>query len=720
VRDGRELVVEDDWAGDHGIAVGDRVPVATGGGRASLRVVGTFEFEGGTSFPGPGLSAMPLRSARALMGVPTGFTSVNVRATDRSQAGELRRDLRAELGPGLKVQSPDQLGEDFEGQVEAFNVVLYFFSGVALFVGCFLILNSFNMTVLQRTREIGMLRALGAGRGLIVRTLLVEALALGVIGAVLGLGLGLGLALGLIELMRGLELPVADLTISPGAALTAVVAGVLATAVGAFYPAWRAGRMAPIRAVLGAQQSTGRPSVYRAAVGLALLLPGLVLGGSFWFGGAGSTSTLAAVGGIGLTMAMFVGMVLLSPFVIMPLIRLLSVPFRILIPAGGRLAADSVRANAARTSATAAALMIGLAVVVTNAGMSGSFLSTIDSQIDSAFTRDFTVTPIGTALEDAGEQTVPASLRRRIGRLPQTGVATPLRSVLVDLPGLGRAEPGLVVGIDPERYGRVDETPIEGRSRDQALAEMGDGGVIVGKLYADKADLAVGDRVRLRGPDGTRQVPIVGVLDAVGEFGGMTMQISLAVMRHVYGVTADAQLAVTARSADSRPVLERTINGLIRRDYPNLELLSSAELKQSIEDDVEQQFAMFNAILVIAVIVSLLGVINTLAMSVMQRTREIGVLRALGSSRWQVRRTILDESLLITLAGGLVGIAFGALTSWAWVQSLGAVLPGIAYRFPIETSLLVAAAAIGLGAIAAVIPARRAARLSVIGALSYE
>jgi putative ABC transport system permease protein len=720
VRSGREVVVADEWAGDHGIAVGDRIPVATGGGRASLRVVGTLTFEGGLSFAGPGLSAMPLASARALMGIPSGFNTVNVTAANRSKAEQLRDALRRELGTGFEVRSPDQLGEDFAGELGALNVVLYFFSGVALFVGGFLILNSFNMTVLQRTREIGMLRTLGAPRRLIVRTLLIEAIALGLIGTALGLGLGIGLGLGLIELMRGLDFPVADLEFSSGAAVVAVATGLLATTMGAFYPAWRAGRMEPIRAVLGTAPVRRRPHLYRVALGLALLLPGLILGGSFWFGGENSGTTLAAIGGIGLTMAMFVGMAVLAPFVVMPLIRALAAPFRLLIPAGGRLASDSVRSNPARTSATAAALMIGLAVVVTNAGMSGSFLNTVKSQIDSAYARDFTIAPIGTALEDAGEQSVPGSLRSRIERLPDTGVVTPLRSVVVDLPALDQEEEGLILGIEPGAYGEVDTTPIEEQSRDRVLAAVGDGGAIVGRLYARKAALAVGDRITLRGPDGSREVPVAGVLNGIDQSGGMTMQISLSTMRAVYGVTTDAQLAVAAASAPARTALERDLGRLIRRDYPNLELLSSAEVKQNIEDDVNQQFAMFNAILVIAVVVSLLGVVNTLAMSVMERTREIGVLRALGSSRWQVRRTMLDESLLITIAGGLVGIAFGTVIAWTWVKSLEATLPGIGFSFPVNTSVAVAVAAVLLGVLAAILPARRAARLKVIDALNYE
>jgi putative ABC transport system permease protein len=244
--------------------------------------------------------------------------------------------------------------------------------------------------------------------------------------------------------------------------------------------------------------------------------------------------------------------------------------------------------------------------------------------------------------------------------------------------------------------------------------------VIVGRLYARHAHLGVGDRVTLSGADGTHVARVAGVLDTMGEFNGNMMQISLATMRDVYGVTDDAALAVKARSADDRLALERRVAAIVDRDYPNLELLSAAEVKQQIDDQISQQFGLLNAIVAIAVVVSLLGVINTLAMSVIERTREIGVLRALGSSRWQVRLTMLNESLLITIAGAIAGVAVGLLIARVWVGGLESLLPGIAFHFPAVTVLAVAVAAVVLGVVAAILPARRAARLKPIEAISYE
>ena len=198
------------------------------------------------------------------------------------------------------------------------------------------------------------------------------------------------------------------------------------------------------------------------------------------------------------------------------------------------------------------------------------------------------------------------------------------------------------------------------------------------------------------------------------------MRPSLDTMRDIYGDYQPAELAVEARSADARPRLEARIAGLLDREYPNLEMQSAADAKKEVSDEINRTFNMFNAIVIIAIVVSLLGVINTLAMSVIERTREIGVLRALGASRWQVRSTMLDESLMITIAGSLVGVAAGTLISVMWLRGLDDVLPGMSFHFPGPVALAVAVAAVVLGVIAAILPARRAARLKVIEALTYE
>jgi putative ABC transport system permease protein len=716
-RSGPEIALERNWARERGIAVGDRIRVATPTGPAELPVIGLFRWSSGLSFGGRGFAAMPLGAARELTGIERGFMQLSVVVADKRDVPAVQRRVAAALGRGAEVKTPAGFSDEISQQLDALNIVLYFFSGIALFVGGFLILNSFNMTVLQRMREIGTLRTLGASRAMVTRTILAEAAVIGGAGSVLGLALGVGLASGLIALMRGMEMPVGRLHVTAGPAVTAVLVGVLVTAVGAAWPARRAGRVSPIRAVLGARGVSRAPRRVRVLAGLALFVPGLVFGGAFW-GGNGGGDALSGLYGISLTMAMFAGMALLAPFVIMPVIRLLAWPLCRLFPAGGRLAADALLSDPLRTAATAAALTIGLSVVVVNSTFSASFMGSVEDQLERSFARDFTVQAAGQSLETGGGPGVPKTLTARIAALPGTRAVSPVRVLFLDMPGI--EQQGMAIAYDPAAWGLMDTTPVSGNTRAGALAGVARGGVLAGGAYARAAGLKVGDRVTLRGADATVRAPVVGILDAIGGSGGYEMQVSLATIARVYGVTTDAQLAVRARSDAARAPLERRIEGIVARDYPGLELASMADRKAEIQDQISATFNMFNAIVAIAVIVSLLGVINTLAMSVIERTREIGVLRALGSSRWQVRRTMLDESLLITSAGAFVGILVGLAIGIAWLPGFAQTMPGLTFHFPGATTFAVAVAAIVLGTLAAVIPARRAARMKVIEALAYE
>jgi putative ABC transport system permease protein len=245
------------------------------------------------------------------------------------------------------------------------------------------------------------------------------------------------------------------------------------------------------------------------------------------------------------------------------------------------------------------------------------------------------------------------------------------------------------------------------------------GWVTLGKGWAQETGLGVGDPITIRGPSGTVRTRVAGIVETV-LFGGQTVGMSLRTLERTYGVTADSELALKATSAAARPALRRKVELIVERRYPNLAVLSNDELKSKVESQVNEQFAIFYAIVGVAIFASLFGIVNTLTMSVIERTREIGVLRALGASRWQVRRSIADESLVIGLIGALLGIAVGAGLGYALLEGLSSGIPGVEYRPPVSTMVGVAVAGVVLGLIASVLPARRAARLDVIRAISYE
>lgn len=714
-----QIQLEQSWANAHGLTPGDRIRLATPSGRASPLVAGVFRFNSSLDLGGYGMAAAPLGSVRRMTGKLSGWDEVSVIAAGGVSDEDLARRIRAAVGPGVEVDTPAAKGEEVNEAMSSLDIVLYFFSGMAIFVSAFLILNSFNMTVLQRIRELGTLRALGGSRRRIAGSVLGEALVLAVPGCALGLLLGLGLAELLAAAMRSFfGLPLASLDVTAGAIVASVAVGLLATAAGALYPSLRAGRVAPVLALTGAVRTERRPGRRRALLGLALFLPGMAIGGLFWFSNASGTTT-AAVVGIGSTLTMFVGMVLLAPFLVMPLIDLLARPVRALMPSEGRLASDSLRMNPLRTSATAAALVVTLSVVVVNSTMSASFLGTISAELDAHFARDLTVQPLGYSSYGPPTSGIAPSLRGEIARLPAAGTVTPERIVYMRHLPVG-GEPGLLTAVDPRRWPRVDRTEYEGATTARAMAGLAAGGAVLGKGLADDNGLAVGDTVVLRGAGGVARAPVVATVDTL-EGSGNLVTVSLATMKRAYGIGSDSILAVTAAAPGLRPALDRQVTALLERRYPGFEAVSNAQVKQQYEDAVNQQFSFFNAIVGIAVIVGLLGIINTLSMAVLERTREIGVLRALGGSRWRIRRTMLAESLLISIAGSLVGIALGLLVGVVWILSIReSTLLGLNLQIPTGILATIAALGILIGVLAAIIPARRAAHLDPLKALTYE
>ncbi len=725
VRNGNEVNLQDSWADSQGIELGDRVRFATPAGVKALRVVGLFEFSTGLEFGGQGFGLIPLRRARSLLDRPRGSDEIAVAVDPDADPEAVARQLRRALPSAVKVQTPAAQSEDVQAQLQGFDTVIFFFAAMALFVGGFLIYNSFNMTVLQRTREIGMLRTVGARRGAIVALVEREALILGTVGSLFGLGLGLGLTHLLVELLRASDLPVGKLDFTPTAPIAAVVTGVGTAAFGALIPALRASRVPPIQAVLGTEGLRGRPRPLRGLIGVTLIAAGAA--GAYNLGAADQVSNAEIAGGMAGTLGVFLGIALVAPFLIGPMVRVLSAPARWLLPAEGRLAADAARSDAIRTAATATGLLIGLALVVAIQTLGSSFLRSIEDELDRTFARDLTVQPRGFSPGAGPQQSISHRVSAALARIDEAKVVAPQRMLFVEeLPEppppdqrSGSKTSGVLFAFDPDVFDQVDQTTIEDATREQAFAGLKKGGVTIGRGLADEYGIGVGDTLLLDGPAGKRRAPIVGIVRTVFA-GGQTVGMSLATIERIYGVTADSLIAIKARSEQDRAALRSKVDRLLANRFPNLEALSNEEVKADAEDQFQQVFGFFGAIVAVAVIASLFGIINTLSMSVFERTREIGVLRALGATRRQIRRTIAIESLMIGLIGALLGIGVGAAIGWALLKGLAAGVPGVTYTAPISTIVGVVIAGIVLGLLASILPARRAARQDVIDALGYE
>lgn len=714
-----EIQLQAGWADKHDLAVGERVRMSTPTGLVTFRVSGLYEFEGGLDLGGYGTASMPVQDARPIMDKRGVWDEIDVVAADGVNPSALRAQLDAALGRGVEVATPQAKGDEVQDQLASLDIVLYFFSGIALFVGAFLILNAFNMTVFQRMREIGTLRALGAGRRRVARGILLEAVLLALAGSVAGLALGAGLAVLLVQAMQSFGLPVSTVDFFAGAAVAAVITGVLATLAGAAWPAVRAGRIVPIQALIGGGPRPNALSPRRAILGLVLFVPSTVVSGLFWFG-TNADSPLVGIGATVTTAVMFLGMVLLAPFVVVPLVRLLARPLRAVMPAEGRLAADALRANPGRTAATAATLLVALSVVVVNATVASSFVGSVQDELDARLARDLTVQPLGYQEFGPPQAGLSELVRREIAALPEAGAVARRRSVyLRELPGGGGE--GLLVGYDPAEYDRVDRVQYTGAPPRAVLDGLANGDVVVAEPYAKDAGLRVGDQLKLEGPSGVREVTVAGLADTLEGGGGRELIMSLETMATVYGIRNDSQLVIKAATPEQRDALSRKVDALLAREHPGLEALSNAEVKQEATDAINQQFGLFNAIVGVAVLVGMLGIVNTLTMSVLERTREIGVLRALGASRWRVRRTMADESLLISLAGTLSGVFAGLLIGVLWVLGMRATtFEGMAVHLPLTTMATIALLGVVIGVVASLLPARRAARLDPLAALRYE
>ena len=720
MRSGNEVVVERNWARDRGVRLGDAVSALAPSGRARLRVVGVFSFSSGLSFGGQGLAGMPLATARRLFDQPEGFHTISVRLQDRDQVELVRRRLKARArgrGPGGDAVRGRRRRQGAAQGARRRAHALLGHGAVRRRLPDPQQLHDDRAAAHARARDAADARR---GRRDVARSVLTEAAVLAVAGTVAGLALGLGMAQLLIALLRGLDVPVGHLQVSAGSAAAAAAAGIVATLARRRPPGAARRRVSPCRPRRAGATGRERPGLARLAVALALFLPGLLLGGRYWFGDQGGGGFLGPSAASRARWRCSPGWSSPRPFVIPPLVRGLAVPLRRLLPTTGRLAADAATANPRRTAATAIALSVGLSVVVVNATMARSFVTTIEQQITAGYERDLTIRPLGAGLEKGGAQVVPKAVAREVAAVPQAGVVTPLRLAIVDLPGLRGQRTGLVEGIDPAAWGEVDRSPVSGATRAQALRGVAGGGVIVAQAYATRAGLHPGDTIVLRGPRGAQRTRVAAIMRTVTDFNGLVVQVSQRTMAGVYGITADAQLVVRARSAADRRPLAAAVDRLLARRYPGVESLSNADVKSDVGAQVKKQFDLFNSIVAIAVLVSLLGVVNTLAMSVLERTREVGVLRALGASRWHVRATMVAESLLVTIAGAVAGLVPGVLIAWVWSRGLGDMLPGLVFSLPVGTIVAIAVAAVVLGALAAVLPARRAARMDVVRALGAD
>lgn len=711
-----QALLDADTADRRHVRIGDTLTVQARPGSFRVQIVGIATFT--TTNPGAALVYLdPAVAARELLGSPERATSISVDAAKGVPDAVLKQRIGAAIGTGTyDLKTADEQAKssaaDLGGFLDVIKYVMLGFAGIATLVGVFLIVNTFSMLIAQRTRELGLLRALGADRRQVRRSVLTEAALLGLVGSTLGLGAGIGLAFGLIGLMTafGMNLKATEMVIGWATPVASYVVGVGVTFVAAYLPARRAAAVSPMAALADAEVAgVGKPLKARAVVGSVVG----ALGAAALAGCAAATRTASAASLLGLGVVLtLIATVIAGPLLVRPVIRVLGAAFPALFGTVGRMSQRNALRNPRRTGATAAALMVGLALVggmsVASASMSRSF----DQQIDKTLGADFVIQN-GNFLPFTKEITDKVRGTEGVGLVVRQRFAP----VAVRLPD-GKRVTTTAAGYDPQ-VDRVAHVVYRGGDTAAALA---DGGLGMDVGFAEDHGVRLGSELPVEFPGGRTAELRVGALtdqdggSGFGTQGGLFFGIATVEKYVPDGQDSSLYVNRTAgTSADRlRANLERTL-----APFPQVQVRDQADYKKLVHDQISVLLYLVYALLGLAIVIAVLGVVNTLALSVVERTREIGLLRAIGLARRQLRRMIRLESVVIAVFGAVLGLALGLV--WGVCTQRVLALQGMkALAVPWGTIVAVVIGSAVVGIVAALLPALRASRMNVLAAIAHD
>ncbi|MFE0131952.1 ABC transporter permease [Streptomyces sp. NPDC059037] len=710
-----QALLDADTADKKDVEIGDTLTVLAAPGSFKVEVVGIVTFT--TTNPGAALVYLDTPTAqRELLGDKDAATGISVDAAAGVSDTVLKRRVAAELGSGYDLKTADEQADsaasELGGFLDVIKYVMLGFAGIAVLVGIFLIVNTFSMLIAQRTRELGLLRALGADRRQVRRSVLTEAVLLGAVGSTVGLAVGIGLAAGLIELMGllGMNLKSTEMVIGWATPVASYVVGVGVTFVAAYLPARRAAQVSPMAALADAEiAGVGRPLKVRALIGSLVALAGAAA----LVGCATSekTSSAASLLGLGLVLTL-IATVIAGPLLVRPVIRVLGGAFPAVFGSIGRMSQRNALRNPRRTGATAAALMVGLALVTGMSVASASMTKSFDQQIDRTLGADFVVQnsnfiPFSKEITQKVRDTEGAGLvvRQRF---------TPVKVAMPD----GKSVETTAAGYDKRLDDVARITYVAGGSA-QALAP---GNIAMERDFADKHEVRVGEKLPVEFPGGRKTELTVGALtnqegaEGFGVEGGLFFGIG-TVEEYVPGGQESAVYVNAAPGTEPDALRDRLEKSL--DPYPQVQVRDQADYKELIREQIAVMLYLVYALLGLAIIIAVLGVVNTLALSVVERTREIGLLRAIGLARRQLRRMIRLESVVIAVFGALLGLALGLVWGVSAQQVL-ALQDMKAFAIPWSTVIAVVLGSVVVGLAAALLPALRASRMNVLAAIAHE
>ncbi|HET6496081.1 MAG TPA: FtsX-like permease family protein [Thermoleophilia bacterium] len=706
-----EVSIVEKLATDQGLSLGSKLTVITDTGSEDVTVAGIFRFGAESSLGGSLLVQSTLEDASRWFDMEGRVSQIDVQALPGTSPQTLVERIQPVLPDYAEAKTGEQAAADqtkavSEAISQFLRPALLAFGGIAVLVGAFIIFNAFSMTVAQRRREFAMLRALGASRRQVLLVITGEALLMGALASVIGLFAGLGVAAGVNAIFKaaGIDIPRSGLVMEPRTVVVALVVGIVVTLLSAIAPALRATRVPPIAAL---QEGAVLPSSRFARLtpilaGLVTVL-GIVLIVLGMYGSGSTTSRLVALAAG--AVLVFVAVALVSKYFVGPVAAVLGWPLQKLSPISGRLARDNTQRNPARTAATASALMIGLGVVVFVAvfaqGLKSSFIDSVDKMV----TADYVIS-------GGNYLTLPADTTKRIEGVPNVDVAAGLNAQQVQVGGDSIVP---LYGVDPGAFSRVWQMDwLDGD--DALLGQLTAESTLVEEQTAASLGVSTGDTVSVASVDGSSaELKVLGVYRDPIMLNGLT--VSAAAYSALFP-KPQLFMVIAKRGANGDEAQTGTAIETALADTPTAVVETTEEYKESIVGMVNQLLNLLYGLLAMSVVISLFGIVNTLVLSVYERTREIGLLRAIGSSRRQVRSTVRYESVITSILGGVMGIVVGTVFAYVVTSRFGG--QGITFSIPGVQLGVFLILAILVGVLAAILPARRAARIEILDAIHYE
>jgi len=713
--DAYEIVIVEDYAKEKDITLGQKVEIVTPNGIAKMKVVGLMGKSGPGQLNNGGFAIIPIGTVQKLFNHSGEISQLDVvveeHLTNAEVLESLRMGLQTQAGKDFRVIFPASQGKRMAQMLGNYQIGLNFLSGIALFVGAFLIYNAFTMTVVERTREFGMLRTVGMTSAQVAQIVLWEAVILGVLGSLIGAGLGVLMSVGLsrvMEILLGQDLgkmmvPMDWLAVSVGV-------GVVVTLFAALVPALQAGRISPLEALrVRGQQKEGRlvREGWKAGVALLGISVGILLFNPFPYDVQFRLGSLTVF-------SLFFGATLLLPASVDIWERITRPVMKFLYGSSGELGSRNIQRSRLRTTLTVAALMIGVAMILIVRAMTGSFSVDLKEWINAYVGGDLYAT-----------STLPmrSELERRIAAVEGIEALTPIRYLDVKWKLADGSEESITfMAVDPVSYSKVTSFVFSGDNVDpaQALRRLSMGqAVFISSVVAEKYDLHVGDSIELRTRSGMRSFEVAAVVvDFFNQ--GQVVEGNWDDMRRFFRVEDASTYLIKVSDGYDVGAVKAYLESLYGDRY-KLTVESNLSIKQRITTLMDQAFGMFDVLAVLALLVAALGVVNTLTMNVMERTQEIGMLRGVGMTRWQVVKMVLAEAGLMGLIGGAFGLALGIILSRIFLASMMAMSGyDLEYMLPVEGVILGVVVALVVSQLAAMLPARRAARIAVLEAIHYE